>query len=310
MQGTFVNATAPAETGLYYFDHASTVTTRPEKLKLLDFKPAATDFHPLGIEYHTESQRLFVLNMAPSGPKLEVFRLLARDRAATHLATLSHPLLVSPNSIAAVKGDELFITNDHYVPATKNLLLNKLETILALPIANLVYLKLTPTGTGIETAKSVARLSFGNGIVELNSTAIAVAALTRATVEIYNIDRSGAGAPSLVHKHSVKVPFLPDNLSRDGAGKLLIAGHPFPLGLDPIATNQHLCHDPVTAATDSRCKFDRLSAVAEWSEQDGLRMLFSDKEIFGTSTTAVRDAKTGTGYIVGLYAKGFLRFKD
>jgi hypothetical protein len=304
-----VNSSAPAETGLYYYDHSKSPNGRPEKLKLLDFRPGSSDFHPLGLDYHEPSKRLFVLNHAVSGHKIEVFQLHARDRAAAHIATLDDALLVTPNNIVAASQNELFVTNDHYFPISTSRFLNTLETFTAAPLGNVIYVKLTASGTAIEKTKILARLPFANGVALLNASTLAVSALTKPAVELFDISRSSSGDVTLVSKRSIKVPFLADNLSVDSNGKLLIAGHPYPESLEKIAKNQRLCHG-ADAAEDPKCHFDRMSWVAEWSESDGLKTLYAGQGFFGTSTTAVRDVETGVGYVVGLYEKGVLRWKE
>jgi hypothetical protein len=78
--------------------------------------------------------------------------------------------------------------------------------------------------------------------------------------------------------------------------------------LDKIAAKQRFCHG-AEAATDPRCKFDRLSWVAEWSEAEGLKDLLIGSD-YGTSTTALRDVKNGVGFVTGLYEKGLLRWTE
>jgi hypothetical protein len=128
------------------------------------------------------------------------------------------------------------------------------------------------------------------------------------SIELFDIKRLSSGSIDLISTKSIPVGFLVDNLSVDGNGKLLAAGHPFPPALDKIAANQRFCLD-VEAASDPKCKFDRLSWVAEWSEAGGVKNLLVGTD-YGTSTTALRDVKNGVGFVTGLYEKGLLRWTE
>jgi arylesterase/paraoxonase len=171
-----VNSAAPADTGLYYLSTESAQAI-PEKIKLLDFNPGPSSFHPLGIEYH--NGMIYLLNLAATGPKIEIFRFLAKDRAATHIVALDDALIIAPNSITAISDDELIVTNDHYFPATFSKILNTLETYTALPTGSIVYIKLAAKGTIIAESKILTRLPFANGVTMLNATTLAISALTK-----------------------------------------------------------------------------------------------------------------------------------
>jgi hypothetical protein len=144
--------------------------------------------------------------------------------------------------------------------------------------------------------------------VTSNSVLVEGIAKSGQSIELFDIKRLPSGSIDLVSTKSIPVGFLVDNLSVDGNGKLLAAGHPFPPALDKIAANQRFCHG-VEAATDPRCQFDRLSWVAEWSEAEGVKDLLIGSD-YGTSTTALRDVKNGAGFVTGLYEKGLLRFTE
>ena len=156
---------------------------------------------------------------------------------------------------------------------------------------------------------------FANGISFLNSSAVAVASSTTAAVWIYSIvEASGAdgAAPTLLLSKKVPVPFAPDNISTDRDGKLLIAGHPHAALLDNVAkTNHKYDLDGLTGGLDAKDRPRAPSWVSEWdgNANGTLRHLYVSSE-YGTSTSVVRDVKRGVGFVVGLYEKGILQFKD
>lgn len=167
---------------------------------------------------------------------------------ATHVRTITHPLIHGPNSIAAVSGDEFFVTNDHYFLARDWPWLSLLETYLAPPTGTVVHVKLGARSRNSNSkndddddngedkdgdskkavqAKVVARLPYANGIELLDETTLAVASTTNAAVYLYTITSpddgkkpsSGSTGGSSVHPRlsytgtKVSLPFLPDNLS-------------------------------------------------------------------------------------------------
>ena len=291
-----------------YTDNSS--SPRPEQLKLLDFSGAAEDFHPLGIEYHSTSQTLFVANHARSNSRIEIFKLFSQESAATHVRTLDHPLLAAPNAIAALSESEIIVTNDHYFLHRNQPLLALLETYLGAPGGSVVYVDLGPDAAKlVPRMELLARMPFANGMVILNATALAVASSSTTSVRLYSIERgSETQAPRLKHTRTVPVPFLPDNLSVDVNGKLLIAGHPHGPTLEKVAKNSARWNAPGAKGKEG-CDFRGLSGIAEWTEEDGLRMLFVGDE-FATSSTAVRDVDRQIGVATGLYERGVLVWNE
>ncbi|KAL8388809.1 hypothetical protein RB595_008947 [Gaeumannomyces hyphopodioides] len=287
------------------------------------------DFHPLGVEYHAPSNRLFVANHHRYGSRLEVFSLSldAAQPVARHLRTIVHPLLNSPNSIALVSKNELYVTNDHLFPVGAYPWLSLLETYLAPPLAYVTYLKLddqalekSSQADPVLEAHRVARLPFPNGVALLNSTTLAVAATSDLAVYLYEIgpqlEDSSSSPGSLRFLGKVPVPFFPDNISVDKRGVLLIAGHPHPASLGKVKEARRVCMDAphgsgdVEAAGCSDRKIAAPSWVSEWTEEAGLRHLYVAHDGFGSSSTAVRDVDKGLGIITGLYEEGVLVWKE
>ena len=247
-----------------------------------------------------------MVNHTPTGSCIEMFKLFAQDTAATHIGTIKHSLITAPNSIAAVNGRELFVTNDHHFLRRHNPVLALLETYLGIPGGSVVHADL---GSILEPkVDMLAKVPFANGIVELNSTALAVASSSMNSVYVYHVERrSDNGTPQLSKKETIRVPFHADNLSVDKNGKLLIAGHPHGPTLEKVAKNSARCNALGTKNKEGCVK--GLSWIAEWSEKDGLKSLYVG-DGFGTCSTAVRDVDREFGIASGLYERGVLTWDD
>lgn len=301
VMGVFQDPESPPATGIYYYDYTSG-STKPEKLALLDFNAASSHFHPLGLDYHAESNTVFVTNHARDGPSIEVFTLFQSDRAATHIRTIKDGLLAAPNSIAALNSHEFLVTNDHHFRAGKDAKANLLETYLGLPGGSVVHVDLRLPSQANVTR--LARLPFANGIVQLNATTWAVASSSMNSIYLYDLpSRNGDHVPALELSSTIAMPFHPDNLSIDKDGKLLIAGHPHSPTLGKISKNIAQCNSP-GGGKEGDC-VQGLSWIAEWGEQGGLTTLYKGRN-FGTSSTAVRDVDRRFGLAIGLYERGLL----
>jgi len=270
----------------------------------------------LGITYDPGSKSLFVVNHAASGTRLETFRLNRERLEAKHIASISDPLLGTANSVVAVNSATLLVSNDHFFARRSHGWLATLETYLALPLASLVRVDLDITrAQGPPKVTVLARLPFANGVAVLNGTTVAVASTARAAVYIYTSPSGFAkGTADVKLVEMVRLQFLPDNLSVDSNGALLIAGHPFAPALEARARagTGGKCGVLETAAGDGEddggCPVAP-SWVAEWTAEGGMRDLFVGRG-FGSATTAVRDVGRGRGMVVGLYDRGVLTWSE
>ena len=302
-----VNPDTPPETGIYLYKYSESSDAVPVKVQLEAPEAHDKTFHPLGIEYHEASQTLYIINHSPDGPSVEWYTLDTEQVVAKYEGFAQNSTyLPSPNSMVAISKDELFLPNDHLFPAKYNLLLAKLETYAGLPGGSVAYVKRNDDGS--TSVKTLARIPFANGIALLNSSTLAVASSSTANVRIFNITWAANGTPELSQTSSISVPFAPDNLSSDSKGKLLITGHPHAPSLEQVAKRNRFCEGLESAAGEDCSSLQKLSWVAEWSEETGLTTLYSGSE-FGTSTTAVRDWQAGVGFVVGLYERGLLTWK-
>jgi arylesterase/paraoxonase len=258
----------------------------------------------LGIEYHSKSKTLYVINHAQAGSRLELFRLWPEDNAATHLKTIIHPQIHSPNSLAVINEHSLYITNDHFFLSRYHPWLAKIETFMAPSIGNVIHFDLSTN-----TATILDRIAFANGVVLMDHKTLAVASSTKLQVYIYHAPNSESQTPKLYPKHTISVPFLPDNLSVDSNGKLLIAGHPHPFSMIDFAKSRDACNSGSGSEKDEACALRASTGVAEWTESEGLKVLWMSEE-FATGSTAVRDVERGVGIVSGLYERGLLVWRE
>ncbi|CEI40078.1 unnamed protein product [Fusarium venenatum] len=296
------NVTENAKLWVHYYEAAGEESLKP--ISLTGF-PNANDFHSLGLAFDEQTSNLFVTNHAQAGPRIEMFNLDIDSLTARYIQTIEHPLIHGPNSIAIINGQELYVSNDHYITKRQSVLVSNLETYLGTPTGTVVHVSIK--GSEIQ-AKVVARVPFANGIEILNSSTVAVASSSRAAVYFFDTPNPTA----LKYKSKIMLPFLPDNLSGYG-DKLMIAGHAHMPSLVKFTQSRRICNDPVeyehaNSKTKEYCETaEATSWAAEWSESEGLKNLYVDTE-YPSSSTVVKGGRVGI--ITGLYAKGILVWRD
>ncbi|KAF4555978.1 Hypothetical protein D9617_2g059440 [Elsinoe fawcettii] len=299
------NTHETTEGALYLYDYAGKHSKDEElrKIKLMDYPNEGKDFHPLGMEYHAPSNRIFVVNLSRDKPRIEVFKLHLAESAATFIQSVRHVHLPSPNSIYPISENSFYVTNDHYFPYRQHAMLNQIETFGALPISTVD--KVTFSGSKVDV-QTMARLPFPNGITKLNETTMAVASTSSATVRLFHVDqKSGKWIP----KESIGVRMLPDNLSVDDEGTLFIAGHAHATSITKYAKTRKECNSPEGRKTQ-RCKdMTSPSMVVSWTRKDGVKEIYTDDK-YGAACTAVRDSKAKVGIVSSLYDPGLLVWKE
>lgn len=296
---------------LYLYDYTKTNAPDSESLKQLTLAnfEGKTDFHTLGLAFDEASSTLLAVNHAKNGSRIEKFHLDIGKLTATHLATIQHPLIRSPNAMIMVDQDTFYLTNDHKFLARESIPLARTETFSGLPLGNVLLVK---THGGNVQATKVASVPFANGVELIGDSTLAVASTTDPAIYFYAVNPDG----TLQYTSKTRVPFLPDNLSVDGE-TLMIAGHPHFPALAQFTKTRHICNDEAEfAKADASMKAycgdksaQAPSWVAEWDAQRGLRTLYVDTE-YPSSAMATRDSKRKTGIIGGLYAKGILVWRD
>ncbi|EME85517.1 uncharacterized protein MYCFIDRAFT_130988, partial [Pseudocercospora fijiensis CIRAD86] len=313
VMGTFINAEAPERTGIYMYKYGEDADLMPQKLSIFPIPKNLSEFHPLGMDLHEQSRSLFVVNHAGNGSRIDMFKLNTKGAYLTFMGSIiDAEHLPTPNSIAVVDEREFFVTNDHFWTARRNPWLSRFETYAGLPGGTVAYMRTSgeiERDEGVAKGATLAKVPFANGVVLVNETVLAVSSSSNAEVRLFEILRSSKRAvPRLELRRTVKLPFLPDNLSVDSKGRLLVAGHPHAPTLGEAQWKNGACEVSKSLSETDYCKFPRLSWIAEWSEEGGVRTLYKGRE-FGTSTTAVRDWERGVGFAVGLYERGMLAWK-
>ncbi|PSN63221.1 calcium-dependent phosphotriesterase [Corynespora cassiicola Philippines] len=265
-----------------------------------------TELHPLGIEVDPSTNTLWVVNHAAPSPTLELFSLNLPLSSAAHIKTLSHPLLHAPNSIHAAGNGRLYVTNDHFFRAARYPLLSKVETWSGLPGGTVVYVDASDLEN--VSVRQVARVPFANGVAAVNASTLVVASSSRPGIYFFGVREDGG----LEGRGHVRTPAAVDNLSVDGHGKVLVAGHPFAPGLFVTAKGRPGCMEGSEEEESvEACKCEAPSWAAEWSEEGGLREIYKDNGTeFCSSSTVVRDVERGVGMVSGLYDRGILVFKE
>ncbi|KAF8434072.1 hypothetical protein L210DRAFT_3553981 [Boletus edulis BED1] len=298
--------------------------------------PAQHDFHPLGMDifpsHNGASSNLFIVNHARAQTTVEQFVLdPARPTEARYVRTLRLPYFVSPNAIALTSPTSFYVTNDHLLtrrlPNPIGHVLPVVETVVGLPLGWVAHVALHPSNSeddDVVLTHTLAALGvpFANGIaLSPSHTQLAVASTSLGLVYVYTVD---ASTPSLTLSHTIPVPFFPDNIVYDDDGALIVTGHPHFPALIHVAANKTGAMAPSWAvsltprsgrdarAAQGRRSYDQLaplsaSRFASAVATHEVETLFqSDGSVFGSSSTTLRDARTGAIYIAGLYEEGML----
>lgn len=315
MQGDFVHDAEPdANAELYAYSYDS---EDPDALVRIEIVGLDSELRTIGFDFHEPSAMLLVTNhLRQGGPRIEQLRLDLDTFTATHLRTLSHPLINIPNAIAVQSDSQFFVTNQHRFVAARGRLLWFLESYLAPPLATVVHARILASGE--IDAHVVVRQAYPNGVTLLNSSTLAVAATSQRLVHLYTVNQAkpGLSDPTLRLESTIRdLPFLPDNLVTAPDGALLIAGHPHVPSLAAFSHSRRVCHRPNILAgvgTDAarKCENTRAASWAgEWTPQDGFRDIYSGWD-YPTSATVARNRGHGMGIVAGLYAKGILVWRD
>ncbi|EEA26973.1 hypothetical protein TMatcc_004746 [Talaromyces marneffei ATCC 18224] len=281
------------------FNEEAKLTT----IELRDF-PGIKEFHPLGIEYYRPSSTLYVCNHGLNGSQIEIFSLdfsgSSKTPVATYQRTISSPLIRSPNAIAVLSDHELYVTSDHYFLKRYTPTLAWIETYLGLPLGAVVYVNLLTN-----EFRTVTRVPFANGITFLNETTVAVSSTSAAAVRLYEISANRF----LRQTGVVNLPFMPDNLSTEKDGVLLITGHPHPPTLDKMRVERFKCLMNSTIGNPDCIDGNSPTTVVEWSANTGVKTLYTAKEGIGGGCTSLRDTDYNIGITLGLYGKGAMIWK-
>ncbi|GAA6052869.1 hypothetical protein NBRC10513_006893 [Rhodotorula toruloides] len=269
-----------------------------------ELQEGRVEFHPLGIEVERTEEgedKLFVVNHRANQSTIEIFTL-SRSSAesnplaftATHLTTLSHASFTgAPNSLAAYSDNSFFLSHDHRFNRRFSSLVarlaNAVETIFALPLSGVDFVRLDVPRDGgeakVEVERVLSGIAFANGLaLSPTKDTLVVASTTRRQLLFYRIHSSPPSAtPKLDLIRTVSLPFLVDNLSllpssssslaKEGF-TILAAGHPSYLALLSAA---HRLSFNLRLPSSLASLLDLLGLVKwaewkvgwDWREQDG-----------------------------------------
>lgn len=180
--------------------------------------PLTTDFDqpfaPHGISYFKKdsSYKIIAVNHTLEGHSLEVFEL--KGQQMSHIETLKHPSMVSPNDIVMLDENRFYFTNDHgYTEGFGKLL----EEYGGLAVSNVVYFD---GKTYTEVADGIA---YANGInYDANRNLLFVASPRYFLVKVFERNENG----SLNFIENIPCGTGVDNIEFDAEGHLWIGSHP------------------------------------------------------------------------------------
>jgi len=324
----------PSPRGALWFYNTGNASARPRRITLEGY-PEAHDFHPLGFDIYPSQpdqpySNLFVVNHARDNSTIEHFTLSwhAPDRA-TWVRTISGPEIVAPNALALTSPTSFYLTHDHRftrrLPGVLGKSLPIIESIFALPLAWVTHITLTLTDTTTTHAAEIVvpRIPFPNGVaISPDGTQVAIASTSLGEILFYARDVATQAALSL--RARVPTPFAPDNIMFDSRGSLIVAGHPDFPAFVAVAANRTGALAPSWVVSITPIPTTTPGAGAERDAWDvgapvpasrkvprvpgyEVRTLYqSDGSGFSSSSTGLRDSKTGVLYMVGLYQGGLM----
>ncbi|KAL3443243.1 hypothetical protein BJX65DRAFT_285653 [Aspergillus insuetus] len=289
---------------IYRYEEADDSEKALAPIEFADY-PGEFSFHPLGVEYDRDTSTLFVCNHHIDGSRVDVFTLnLSKNAAvAKHTRTIIHPLIRTPNSLALLSGTEFYVTNDHYIRRRDWPLGALAETYLGIPGGTVAYVNLASEPIEVRT---VARAPFANGVAILNTSTVAVASTSAAEVRLYTRLEDN----SLVQTSAIPLQYMPDNLSTNSDGDLLIAGHPHPPTFDNLIKRRRSCIAEDGTVPQECWKATSPTSVSRWTAERGLEDLYVSTTEYGSGCTAAKDVRRGVGIVTGLYENGILVWRE
>jgi arylesterase/paraoxonase len=177
---------------------------------------ADVDFQPHGISLYVSDHGpdvLFVINHQARNHRIEIYEL---DGSGLSLRqTVSDPMLVSPNDLAAVGPRQFYVTNDHRRVSGLGMLI---EDYGRLRNANVVFFD------GTRFSEALSGIGCPNGInLSRDGRTLYLAATTERT--LYAFDRDPE-TNRLILIEKVDLRTGVDNIELDRDGGLWVAGHP------------------------------------------------------------------------------------
>ncbi|KAG9015598.1 hypothetical protein FRB90_004775 [Tulasnella sp. 427] len=332
---------------LYPYTSESSFDGVPRKLDLVGF-PKTSTFHPFGIDVIYDAKRgtyrLFAINQGEGAPSVEVFDLAppppnhkaTTTLQATHVKTLTHPGIVSPNSIAAISPTSFYVTNDHTL--TRRIpyvgtVLHVAETFLKIFGGWVDLIEFDDDdNVGMTVSRAIGvKIPFANGIaLSPDGGTVAVASSTEMSIRFYKRD---ASTNALTYDSRVVVPFHADNLAfeeedsdrsrqhggdGDGAGRwrLYASGTPFYPDLIKVVKGKKEVSASWVVEVSPRTKEDEMDLApvpshgrAPLDDKWVVKTVYqSDGSGFSASATGLVDREGGKAFVSGVYeARGILQ---
>lgn len=194
----------------------------------LDITPATpTDFRPHGISFYNgpEGKRLFVINHRADGTQaIELFDMTYSASglpALTYVETITDPLIVSPNDLAAVGPRSFYVGNDFSTP-DRDGLAYLAEAYLRLNRTTLVYYD------GQRGAIAARGLTYANGVaVSEDGETLYLGETTDGALRIYDRNTAtGALTQRPGAEGLLQLGTGVDNIDIDAAGRVWVTAHP------------------------------------------------------------------------------------
>lgn len=226
-------------------------TSSNETTNTTDISPQEPPvFRSFGLDLHIDSKgtrRLFVVNRAEDGHKIEIFRLISPGHFVLE-NSLRHELLKNPNDVVALGPDSALVTLDKKANAAS---FNEiLEGALQSKTGKVLLID-------TKDAKVVASgLQMANGIAfSPLKTELYVGETVGQRISVYKHDVS---THSLEFDRHIPVGTGVDNITVTPSGKVIITGHPKLLTLalgyqkseDRRSPSEVLVYDPDTSAVE------------------------------------------------------------
>lgn len=295
--------------------------------------PKDHDFHPLGLEIYPShggsASNLFVVNHARQRTFIEQFSMSPeRPTEAKWIRTITSKYFVAPNALALTSPTSFYVTNDHLMtrrlPAPFGGILPLVETWLSLPFGWVSHVSIDDSADSAAAAKhtfAAFGIPFANGVaLSHNGSEVAVASTTAAEIFFY---ARNPETNALKFKHAVPVPVLADNIMYDDEDALIVAGHPHFPSLADVAKNhtgkvapswivsvsprgEALGAGSIPKMYDVRADLSASSKAPAVLSHEVETLFQSNGKLFSTSSTGLRDSRTGKLYVTGLYEEGFL----
>ena len=182
---------------------------------------APLDFHPHGISLFRDengAETLMVIDHKPTGRQMiEIYSLSFGGDAPklSQQTAVQGGLMVSPNDLAAVAPDKFYVTNDH---VTTGMLGRFAEDYLLWPHADVMAFD----GQSFHIATQ--RIAFPNGVLA-NRDLLYVTAMNERRLLAF---RQDPFTGNLTQLGALSIPARLDNINRDAAGDLVVAGQAKP----------------------------------------------------------------------------------